>query len=173
MRESSLQNAFILAVDRCRLLSQRNRGTPLDYHYSEYSIHYNLCSQLATRIKEAVGGITSAANIQLRQQFQLQFGITEQKRRPALTTSSLYTSLNHNSEVEDELIEQLNKASEPLDLTEYGMQEAIGDDMESIISTTSDEFESIESSSTNGNSISFESIDETSDNGRSVGHSKW
>lgn len=166
MRESSLQKAFIQAVDRCRLLTQRNRGVALDCHYNEYSNHYNLCNDLARRIKEAVGGIHSAANIQLRQQFNMQFSNNESSQVPLVRAHSQRFSQNFGSgEDQRTLFELLKKASEPLSLSQTGEFDAISDGMESIVSTSEDEFESIKDSSEEERTVTFESIDESSESG--------
>lgn len=166
MRESSLQKAFIQAVDRCRLLTQRNRGVALDCHYNEYSNHYNLCNDLARRIKEAVGGIHSAANIQLRQQFNMQFSNNESSQVPLVRMHSQRVSQNFGSgEDQRALFELLKKASEPLSLSQTGEFDAISDGMESIVSTSEDEFESIKDSSEEERTVTFESIDESSESG--------
>ena len=166
MREFSLQNAFIQAVDRCRLLTQRNRGVALDCHYSEYSSHYNLCNDLARRIKEAVGGIHSAANMQLRQQFVMQFSNNESSQVPLVRSQSQRYSQNLGSEEDQRMLfEQLKKASEPLNLSQRGDFDAISDGMESVMSTSEDDFESIKDSSEEDRTVSFESIDDSSESG--------
>lgn len=166
MRESSLQKAFIQAVDRCRLLTQRNRGVALDCHYSEYSSHYNLCNDLARRIKEAVGGIHSAANIQLRQQFIMQFSNNESSQPPLVRSQSIRFSQNFGSEEDQRaLLEQLKKSSEPLNLSHTGEFDAISDEMESVMSTSEDDFESIKDSSEEDRNAAFESIDDSSESG--------
>ena len=170
MRESSLQKAFIQAVDRCRLLTQRNRGMALDCHYNEYSNHYNLCNDLARRIKEAVGGIHSAANIQLRQQFIMQFSNNESSQVPVVRAHSQRLSQTFGSEEDQRaLFESLKKAGEPLSLSQTGEFDAMSDEMESILSTSEDEFESIRDSSEEERTVTFESIDESSESGGRLG----
>ena len=159
IREPVLQKAFILAVDRSRLVSQRNKGRALDCHYAEYSLHYNLCNQLATRIKESLVSASSAGYVQLQQQFNLQFN------NPSSQQAYLSPSGNSGG-AESRLnpVERLRIASEALHLSEYGMKEAISDDMESIGAESSD-WETV-CSSENEDVASFDSIPPSTDSGR-------
>ena len=122
IREPVLQNAFILAVDRSRLVLQRNKGRALDCHYTEYSLHYNLCNQLAARIKESLVSASSAGYVQLQQQFNLQFN------NPSSQQAFLSPSGNSGGpESRLNPVERLHAASEALHLSEYGMKEAISE----------------------------------------------
>lgn len=158
IREPVLQNAFILAVDRSRLVSQRNKGQALDCHYAEYSLHYNLCNQLATRIKESLVSASSAGYVQLQQQFNLQFNNPSAQRASPLSPSG-----SGGMEVRLNPVERLHSASEALHLSDYGMKEAISDDMESIGVGSSD-WETVCSSESEDNA-SFDSIPPSTDSG--------
>ena len=143
-------------------MNQKNRGTPLDCHYSEYSIHYNMCSQLATRIMES-SSVNTAGFSQLRQQFNAQFN--QQLRVSTSSSYSLHSAFFSYSfdEIRKNQIEELRRASEPLQLNSVEIiEKSEDDDMQSIASSTSSDFDTICDSESS--SIEFESI-QSSDSG--------
>lgn len=137
-------------------MNQKNRGTPLDCHYSEYSIHYNMCSQLATRIMES-SSVNTAGFSQLRQQFNAQFN--QQPHVSTDSSHSLPSSFFSYSfdEIRKKQMEELRRASEPLQLNSVVFTEkSEDDDMQSIESSSSSDFDTICDSESS--SIEFESI---------------
>lgn len=150
IHESGLQNAFITSVvvifsllhsqDRSRIVFQKNRGKPLDYHYTEYLMHYNVCSQLASRIRNFSGGVNSPGYNQLRQQFNAQF------KQDTAVPSALPTQIVHDLERKSSLISHLLESQQPLNLDENEeMRSVSGDSTESFntVSGSEEEFESV------------------------------
>ena len=166
-----------MGVDIRRLASHRSKGAAIDCQYSDYSMHYNLCSQMAKQIEELHAGITSTKYLHLKQQFNAQFN----KAQLAMTMKSSRTSPTSSAvnyqEMGMNFVERLRKASEPLRPSDYGGDDlaeekdndAISDGMESVASlndesdwqTVRDDYQSDEEETT-----SFASIRISSDSGR-------
>ena len=160
-REPYLQYSFISAVDRSRMITQRNKGEALDYHFAEYSQHYNLCKQFASQIKESLASVNSAGYLHLQQQFNVQFN-------PASQFSIQYNTVSHNEapsfpERPSHPVERLRDAMEPLRRDEYSVPEAASDGMESIDAGSSD-WETVCSSSED-DGVSFDSIPVSTESG--------
>lgn len=81
---------------------QKNRGKPLDYHYTEYSMHYNLCSQLASRIRNFNGGVNTPGYNQLRQQFNAQFKQRDKDASVMLQSSPAEIAQRFGAEIESD-----------------------------------------------------------------------
>lgn len=154
IHESGLQNAFITSVvvvlsllhlqDRSRIVFQKNRGKPLDYHYTEYSMHYNLCSQLASRIRNFNGGVNTPGYNQLRQQFNAQF--KQRDKDASVMLESSPAEIARDLERKSSLISHLLESQEPLKLEETEeMRSVSGDSSESFstVSGSEKEFESV------------------------------
>lgn len=123
---------------------QKNRGKPLDYHYTEYSMHYNLCSQLASRIRNFNGGVNTPGYNQLRQQFNAQF--KQRDKDASVMLQSSPAEIARDLERKSSLISHLLESQEPLKLEETEeMRSVSGDSLESFstVSGSEEEFESV------------------------------
>ena len=121
-----------------------------------------MCSQLATRIMES-SSVNTAGFSQLRQQFNAQFN--QQPRVSTDSSYSLHSSFFSYSfdEIRKNQMEELRRASEPLQLNSVEIiEKSEDDDMQSIASSTSSDFDTICDSESS--SIEFESI-QSSDSG--------
>lgn len=134
------------------MISQRNKGEALDYHFAEYSQHYNLCKQFASQIKESLASVDSAGYLHLQQQFNMQFNPMSQNAAPSFSEGMTHPA------------ERMREAMEPLRKSEYSIPEAVSDGMESIDAGTSD-WETVCSSSEE-DVASFDSIPASTDSGR-------
>ena len=148
----------------------------MDCQYGDYSMHYNLCSQMAKQIEEMHAGITSTKYLNLKQQFNAQFN----KAHIAMTMKSSRTTPATSAVNYDEMgmnfVERLRKASEPLRPSDYGIDntkegkedEAISDGMQSIESMNDDsDWETVGGSgqSDEEDASSFASVHVISDSG--------
>ena len=166
VREPALQNAFISGVDRSRLVSQRNKGTALDCQYSDYSIHYNICNQMAKQIEELHAGFTSTTYLRLKQQFNIQFKrsiLPLPTKSPRSSPTPSATSLH---EMGFNPVDRLRRASAPLKPSDYGVSESVSDGMESIASVDESDWETVGGDSQNEDDTSFASVHVMSDSGR-------
>lgn len=127
-------------------MSQKNRGNPLDYHYAEYSLHYNLCAQLSSRLRGLASGVNSPGYNQLRQQFNSQF------RQNAQEDPARVSQWSRELERKSSLISQLASASAPLTL------ERASEDMVSVDGASSASSESYETVSASESEDSFSSV---------------
>lgn len=117
------------------MVLQKNRGNPLDYHYAEYSLHYNLCAQLSSRLCGLTSGVNSPGYNQLRQQFNSQFRQNALEDPPARLSQ-----WSRELERKSSLISQLASASAPLTL------ERASEDMVSVEGASSESFETVSAS---------------------------
>lgn len=129
------------------MVSQKNRGNPLDYHYAEYSLHYNLCAQLSSRLCGLTSGVNSPGYNQLRQQFNSQFRQNALEDPPARLSQ-----WSRELERKSSLLSQLASASAPLTL------ERASEDMVSVEGASSASSESFETVSASESEDSFSSV---------------